>query len=75
MDFYGHLLWAATGHSSASVLSSAGGNTVVDGYGKAQNSTELAVEEYALMSIDTIINGKVGALLRAPHWLRPWLEH
>nr|KAF6362862.1 glutamate-cysteine ligase catalytic subunit [Pipistrellus kuhlii] len=41
----------------------AGGNAVVDGYGKAQQSTELATEEheeYALMSIDTIINGKEG---------------
>ncbi|XP_036269926.1 glutamate--cysteine ligase catalytic subunit isoform X4 [Pipistrellus kuhlii] len=40
-----------------------GGNAVVDGYGKAQQSTELATEEheeYALMSIDTIINGKEG---------------
>ncbi|XP_030897141.1 glutamate--cysteine ligase catalytic subunit isoform X2 [Leptonychotes weddellii] len=35
-----------------------GGTTMVDGYSKAQNSTEQAVEEYTLMSIDTIINGK-----------------
>ena len=40
----------------------AGGNAVVDGCGRAQNSPELATEEYALMSIDTIINGKVGVL-------------
>lgn len=53
----------------------AGGNTVVDGYGKAQNSTEQALEEYALMSIDTIINGKVGALLCSPRRLCPWPEH
>lgn len=52
----------------------AGGNTVVDGYGKAQNSTEVAVEEYTLMSIDTIINGKVRALLCTPHHLHPWPE-
>lgn len=32
---------------------------MVDGCSKAQNSTEQAVEEYTLMSIDTIINGKV----------------
>ncbi|XP_070274507.1 glutamate--cysteine ligase catalytic subunit isoform X4 [Myotis yumanensis] len=41
----------------------AGGNAVVDGCGKAQQSVELAAEEheeYALMSIDTIINGKEG---------------
>ncbi|XP_078226827.1 glutamate--cysteine ligase catalytic subunit isoform X2 [Callithrix jacchus] len=37
-----------------------GGNAVVDGCGKAQNSMELAAEEYTLMSIDTIINGKEG---------------
>uniref|UniRef100_G1Q787 Glutamate--cysteine ligase n=2 Tax=Myotis lucifugus TaxID=59463 RepID=G1Q787_MYOLU len=40
-----------------------GGNAVVDGCGKAQQSAELAAEEheeYALMSIDTIINGKEG---------------
>jgi len=53
----------------------AGGTTMVDGYSKAQNSTEQAVEEYTLMSIDTIINGKVGALLHAPHRLHPWPEH
>ncbi|XP_027457586.1 glutamate--cysteine ligase catalytic subunit isoform X2 [Zalophus californianus] len=35
-----------------------GGTAVVDGYSKAQKSTEQAVEEYTLMSIDTIINGK-----------------
>lgn len=72
MDFSGHFLWAATGHSSASVLSSAGGNTVVDGYGKAQNSPELAVEEYALMSIDTIINGKVGPAACPTGCARGW---
>lgn len=37
----------------------AGGNAVVDGCSKAQSSAEPAAEEYALMSIDTIINGKV----------------
>ncbi|XP_027953543.1 glutamate--cysteine ligase catalytic subunit isoform X2 [Eumetopias jubatus] len=35
-----------------------GGTAVVDGYSKAQSSTDQAVEEYTLMSIDTIINGK-----------------
>ncbi|XP_042328925.1 glutamate--cysteine ligase catalytic subunit isoform X3 [Sceloporus undulatus] len=35
-----------------------GGNAVVDGCGPAQNGTETDGEEYTLMSIDTIINGK-----------------
>lgn len=43
----------------------AGGSAVVDGCGQARNSSELAAEEYTLMSIDTIINGKVGAV--RPH--------
>nr|XP_014339405.1 PREDICTED: glutamate--cysteine ligase catalytic subunit isoform X1 [Latimeria chalumnae] len=34
------------------------GNTIVDGYSTAQNGIETATEEYASMSIDTIINGK-----------------
>lgn len=38
----------------------AGGNAVVDGCSKAQTSSEPSAEEYTLMSIDTIINGKVG---------------
>lgn len=42
-----------------------GGNAVVDGCGKGQSSPELAAE-CTLMSIDTIINGKVGAQYRAP---------
>lgn len=37
----------------------AGGNAIVDGCSKAQTSSEPAAEEYTLMSIDTIINGKV----------------
>lgn len=41
----------------------AGGNAVVDGCSKAQTSYEPAAEEYTLMSIDTIINGKV-----QPEW-------
>lgn len=36
-----------------------GGNAVVDGCGSAQNGTGTDTEEYTLMSIDTIINGKV----------------
>lgn len=45
----------------------AGGNAVVDGCGKAAGSAEPAAEEYTLMTIDTIINGKVGpALACAP---------
>ncbi|XP_045658513.1 glutamate--cysteine ligase catalytic subunit isoform X2 [Ursus americanus] len=52
-----------------------GGNTVVDGYGKAQNSPELAVEEYALMSIDTIINGKEGVFPGLIPILNSYLEN
>lgn len=37
-----------------------GGNVVVDGCGKVQNSIEFVVEEYIFMSIDIIINGKEG---------------
>ncbi|XP_036172236.1 glutamate--cysteine ligase catalytic subunit isoform X6 [Myotis myotis] len=54
----------------------AGGNAVVDGCGKAQQGAELAAEEheeYALMSIDTIINGKVGSC--APTACRPADTH
>ncbi|XP_067840093.1 glutamate--cysteine ligase catalytic subunit isoform X2 [Heptranchias perlo] len=36
------------------------GNPVVDGCACAQNGIDLDTEEYALMSIDTIINGKEG---------------
>lgn len=36
-----------------------GGNAVVDGCSSAQNGTGTSAEEYTLMSIDTIINGKV----------------
>uniref|UniRef100_A0A8C7ATX8 Glutamate--cysteine ligase n=1 Tax=Neovison vison TaxID=452646 RepID=A0A8C7ATX8_NEOVI len=52
-----------------------GGNTVVDGYGKAQNSTEQALEEYALMSIDTIINGKEGVFPGLIPILNSYLEN
>lgn len=52
-----------------------GGNTVVDGYGKAQNSTEVAVEEYTLMSIDTIINGKEGVFPGLIPILNSYLEN
>lgn len=58
--------------TNAALPSPAGGNAVVDGCGKAQQSMELATEEheeYALMSIDTIINGKVGSC--APTACRP----
>lgn len=52
--------WCWTSRWSSSVLPwLAGGNAVVDGCSKAQSSAEPAAEEYALMSIDTIINGKV----------------
>lgn len=49
----------------------AGGSAVVDGCGKSQNSAELAAEEYTLMSIDTIVNGKVGALCSVPRRSHP----
>ncbi|XP_012297024.1 glutamate--cysteine ligase catalytic subunit isoform X2 [Aotus nancymaae] len=52
-----------------------GGNAVVDGYGKAQNSTELAAEEYTLMSIDTIINGKEGVFPGLIPILNSYLEN
>lgn len=42
-----------------------GGNAVVDGCGATQNGTETDVEEYTLMSIDTIINGKVRSAIHA----------
>lgn len=41
---------------------------MVDGRSKTTGSTEPAAEEYALMTIDTIINGKVGP---APQLPRP----
>uniref|UniRef100_A0A8C9GJ49 Glutamate--cysteine ligase n=1 Tax=Piliocolobus tephrosceles TaxID=591936 RepID=A0A8C9GJ49_9PRIM len=52
-----------------------GGNAVVDGCGKAQNSTELAAEEYTLMSIDTIINGKEGVFPGLIPILNSYLEN
>ncbi|XP_054425466.1 glutamate--cysteine ligase catalytic subunit isoform X2 [Pteronotus mesoamericanus] len=52
-----------------------GGNAVVDGCGKAQNSPELAAEEYTLMSIDTIINGKEGVFPGLIPILNSYLEN
>uniref|UniRef100_A0A8C9DDY2 Glutamate--cysteine ligase n=1 Tax=Prolemur simus TaxID=1328070 RepID=A0A8C9DDY2_PROSS len=52
-----------------------GGNAVVDGCGKVQNSTEPAVEEYTLMSIDTIINGKEGVFPGLIPILNSYLEN
>uniref|UniRef100_A0A8C5UN97 Glutamate--cysteine ligase n=1 Tax=Microcebus murinus TaxID=30608 RepID=A0A8C5UN97_MICMU len=52
-----------------------GGNAVVDGCGKAQSSAEPAVEEYALMSIDTIINGKEGVFPGLIPILNSYLEN
>ncbi|XP_055118995.1 glutamate--cysteine ligase catalytic subunit isoform X2 [Symphalangus syndactylus] len=52
-----------------------GGNAVVDGCSKAQNSTELAAEEYSLMSIDTIINGKEGVFPGLIPILNSYLEN
>lgn len=62
--------------TNTALPSPAGGNAVVDGCGKAQQGAELAAEEheeYALMSIDTIINGKVGSC--APTACRPADTH
>ncbi|KAL0622255.1 Glutamate--cysteine ligase catalytic subunit [Plecturocebus cupreus] len=56
-------------------ISKAGGNAVVDGCGKTQNSTELAAEEYTLMSIDTIINGKEGVFPGLIPILNSYLEN
>ncbi|XP_064143525.1 glutamate--cysteine ligase catalytic subunit isoform X2 [Loxodonta africana] len=53
----------------------AGGNAVVDGCGKAQNSSELPPEEYTLMSIDTIINGKEGVFPGLIPILNSYLEN
>lgn len=50
-------------------VSHEGGNVVVDGCGSAQNGTDTDTEEYTLMSIDTIINGKVIASLPGTHSL------
>ncbi|KAM5256788.1 glutamate--cysteine ligase catalytic subunit isoform 2-T2 [Ctenodactylus gundi] len=52
-----------------------GGNAMVDGCGKASNSTELAAEEYTLMSIDTIINGKEGVFPGLIPILNSYLEN
>ncbi|XP_034364846.1 glutamate--cysteine ligase catalytic subunit [Arvicanthis niloticus] len=52
-----------------------GGNAVVDGCSKAQTSSEPAAEEYALMSIDTIINGKEGLFPGLIPILNSYLEN
>ncbi|XP_012874519.1 PREDICTED: glutamate--cysteine ligase catalytic subunit [Dipodomys ordii] len=52
-----------------------GGHAVVDGCGKAQSSAELAAEEYGLMSIDTIINGKEGVFPGLIPILNSYLEN
>ncbi|XP_014438517.1 glutamate--cysteine ligase catalytic subunit isoform X2 [Tupaia chinensis] len=52
-----------------------GGNAVVDGCSKAQNSSEQTVEEYTLMSIDTIINGKEGVFPGLIPILNSYLEN
>nr|XP_019590234.1 PREDICTED: glutamate--cysteine ligase catalytic subunit isoform X4 [Rhinolophus sinicus] len=51
-----------------------GGSAVVDGCGHARNSSELAAEEYTLMSIDTIINGKEGVFPGLIPVLNSYLE-
>uniref|UniRef100_F6U843 Glutamate--cysteine ligase n=1 Tax=Ornithorhynchus anatinus TaxID=9258 RepID=F6U843_ORNAN len=52
-----------------------GGNAVVDGYGAAQNGMETDTEEYTLMSIDTIINGKEGVFPGLIPILNSYLEN
>ncbi|XP_040984686.1 glutamate--cysteine ligase catalytic subunit isoform X1 [Aquila chrysaetos chrysaetos] len=52
-----------------------GGNTVVDGCGSAQNGTGTDAEEYTLMSIDTIINGKEGVFPGLIPVLNSYLEN
>ncbi|XP_077164983.1 glutamate--cysteine ligase catalytic subunit [Paroedura picta] len=54
---------------------SKGGNAVVDGCGPAQNGTETDAEEYTLMSIDTIINGKEGVFPGLIPILNSYLEN
>uniref|UniRef100_A0A8C6EF64 Glutamate--cysteine ligase n=1 Tax=Moschus moschiferus TaxID=68415 RepID=A0A8C6EF64_MOSMO len=51
-----------------------GGNAVVDGCGKVAGSAEPAAEEYALMTIDTIINGKEGVFPGLIPVLNSYLE-
>ncbi|XP_068258922.1 glutamate--cysteine ligase catalytic subunit isoform X2 [Nyctibius grandis] len=52
-----------------------GGNAVVDGCGSAQNGTGTNAEEYTLMSIDTIINGKEGVFPGLIPILNSYLEN
>ncbi|KAJ7406391.1 Glutamate--cysteine ligase catalytic subunit [Pitangus sulphuratus] len=52
-----------------------GGNAVVDGCGSAQNGTGTNTEEYTLMSIDTIINGKEGVFPGLIPVLNSYLEN
>ncbi|XP_066171046.1 glutamate--cysteine ligase catalytic subunit isoform X4 [Sylvia atricapilla] len=52
-----------------------GGNAVVDGCGSAQNGTGTDTEEYTLMSIDTIINGKEGVFPGLIPILNSYLEN
>lgn len=51
-----------------------GGNALVDGCGSAQNGTGTDTEEYTLMSIDTIINGKEGVFPGLIPILNSYLE-
>ncbi|XP_059698717.1 glutamate--cysteine ligase catalytic subunit isoform X2 [Haemorhous mexicanus] len=52
-----------------------GGNAVLDGCGSAQNGTGADAEEYTLMSIDTIINGKEGIFPGLIPVLNSYLEN
>ncbi|XP_020849516.1 glutamate--cysteine ligase catalytic subunit isoform X2 [Phascolarctos cinereus] len=52
-----------------------GGTAVVDGCSTAQNGTETDTEEFTLMSIDTIINGKEGVFPGLIPILNSYLEN
>ncbi|XP_032505128.1 glutamate--cysteine ligase catalytic subunit isoform X2 [Phocoena sinus] len=52
-----------------------GGNAMVDGRSKTTGSIEPAAEEYALMTIDTIINGKEGMFPGLIPILNSYLEN
>ncbi|KAK2544814.1 Gclc [Columba livia] len=60
--------------SSFPFVTCEGGNALVDGCGSAQNGTGTDTEEYTLMSIDTIINGKEGVFPGLIPILNSYLE-
>ncbi|KAK2533970.1 Gclc [Columba guinea] len=60
--------------SSFPFVTCEGGNALVDGCGSTQNGTGTDTEEYTLMSIDTIINGKEGVFPGLIPILNSYLE-